>query len=183
MYVIDKNKYQSKVNRLIGNTYAQITFTPWLNYKAQLSIDQSQSDAYLYWNPTHGDGKGYKGYAYNSFNNWLRWNFQNILSFNKTFAQNHNVAVTLINEYEYTKGYNFLAAGQDLANEFLNQNIISGTFGTMSIGGGMSDQGFISYAARGNYNYAGKYFIQGSVRYDGISSLPDANKYGLFPGA
>ncbi|MRR20456.1 TonB-dependent receptor [bacterium] len=183
MYVIDHNKYESKVNRLIGNTYLQVNFTPWLNYKAQLSIDQSQSDAYLYWNPTHGDGKGYKGYAYNSFNNWLRWNFQNILSFNKTFAQDHNVAVTLINEYEYTKGYNFAAYGQDLSNEFFNQNIISGTFGTMSIGGGMSDQGFISYAARGNYNYAGKYFIQGSVRYDGISSLPEANKYGLFPGA
>lgn len=41
VYVIDHNKYLSKVNRLIGNTYAQITFTPWLNWKTQLSIDQS----------------------------------------------------------------------------------------------------------------------------------------------
>lgn len=182
VYVIDHNKYQSKVNRLIGNTYAQITFTPWLNWKTQLSIDQSQSDAYLFWNPQHGDGKGYKGYAYNSFNNWLRWNLQNILNFNKTFATNHNVGITLINEYEYTKGYSFAAYAQDLSNEFFNQNIISGTAGTMSIGGGMSDNGFISYAARANYNFAGKYFIQGSIRYDGISSLPQANKWGLFPG-
>jgi TonB-linked SusC/RagA family outer membrane protein len=183
MYVIDNNKYESKVNRIIGNTYAQVNFTPWLFYKFQLSIDQSQSDAYLYWNPTHGDGKGYKGYAYNSFNNWLRWNIQNILNFNKSFAENHNVGVTLINEYQYTKGYDFTASGQDLSNEFFNQNIITGTFGTPNIGGGMSDDGFISYAARANYNYAAKYFIQGSVRYDGISSLPEANKWGLFPGA
>lgn len=183
VYVIDHNKYQSKVNRIIGNTYAQITFTPWLSYKAQLSVDQSQSDAYLYWNPTHGDGKGYKGYAYNSFNNWLRWNLQNILNFQKKFAENHNVGVTLINEYEYTKGYSFAAYAQDLANEFFNQNIISGTAGTPNIGGGMSDNGFISYAARANYNFAGKYFAQASVRYDGISSLPQANKYGFFPGA
>lgn len=183
MYVIDHNKYQSKVNRIIGNTYAQINLAPWLFWKTQLSIDQSQSDAYLFWNPTHGDGKGYKGYAYNSFNNWLRWNLQNILNFTKTFAEDHNVGVTLINEYEYTKGYSFAAYAQDLSNEFFNQNIISGTAGTMSIGGGMSDNGFISYAARANYNFAGKYFIQGSVRYDGISSLPEANKWGLFPGA
>lgn len=183
MYVVDHNKYQSKVNRIIGNTYAQIAFTPWLNWKTQLSVDQSQSDAYLYWNPTHGDGKGYKGYAYNSFNNWLRWNLQNILNFTKTFATNHNVGLTLINEYEYTKGYSFTASAQDLSNEFFNQNIISGTAGTMSIGGGMSDNGFISYAARGNYNYAGKYYLQASIRYDGISALPEANQWGLFPGA
>lgn len=182
MYVLAHNKLESRVNRLIGNTYLLVSFTPWLNYKVQLSIDQAQSDAYLYYDPAHGDGKGSNGYAYNSFNNNLRWNFQNILSFNKTFNQNHNVSVTLINEYQYTKGYNFAAIGQDLSNDFFNENIISGTFGTMSIAGGMSDNGFISYAARGNYNYAGKYFLQGSVRYDGISSLPEANKYGLFPG-
>jgi TonB-dependent starch-binding outer membrane protein SusC len=33
-----------------------------------------------------------------------------------------------------------------------------------------------------NYNYAEKYFIQASIRYDGISALPEANKYGVFPG-
>ena len=53
----------------------------------------------------------------------------------------------------------------------------------MSIGGSMSDNGFISYAARVNYNFAGKYYVQGSIRYDGISSLPEANQWGVFPGA
>ncbi len=183
MYVVDHNKYESKVNRIIGNTYAQLTFTPWLNWKTQLSIDQSTSESYLFWNPQHGDGKGYKGYAYNAFYNLLRWNLQNILNFNKTFATNHNVGVTLINEYQYTKSNDFAAYAQDLSNEFFNQNVISGTAGTMSIGGGMSDNGFISYAARANYNYAGKYFLQGSIRYDGISSLPEANQWGVFPGA
>jgi TonB-linked SusC/RagA family outer membrane protein len=46
----------------------------------------------------------------------------------------------------------------------------------------LTDNGFTSYAGRLNYNFKGKYFIQGSVRYDGISSLPAANRYGLFPG-
>jgi TonB-linked SusC/RagA family outer membrane protein len=183
MYVIDHNKYESTTNRIIGSTYAQINFTPWLFWKTQLSIDQSNADSYLYWNPTHGDGKGYKGYAYNTFTTWPRWNLQNILNFNKTFAENHNVGVTLINEYQYVKGHSFAAYAQDLASDFFNNSIISGTAGTMSIGGSMSDNGFISYAARANYNYAGKYFLQGSIRYDGISSLPTANKWGLFPGA
>ena len=46
----------------------------------------------------------------------------------------------------------------------------------------MAENGFISYAGRLNYNFKSKYFIQGSLRYDGISSLPLANRYGFFPG-
>jgi len=183
VYVIDHNKYESRVTRIIANTYAQINFTPWLNWKTQLSADYQNTDGFLYWNPIHGDGKGYKGYVSQDFDNGLRWNLQNILNFTKTFAQNHNVGVTLINEFEYSKYYGFNANGNDLANEFFNKNVISGTFGTMSIGGYMNDNGFVSYAARANYNYAGKYFLQGTVRYDGISSLPEANKFGVFPGA
>lgn len=46
----------------------------------------------------------------------------------------------------------------------------------------MAENGFISYAARLSYNYGQRYYIQASVRRDGLSSLPTANKYGTFPG-
>jgi TonB-linked SusC/RagA family outer membrane protein len=49
-------------------------------------------------------------------------------------------------------------------------------------GGSMTQNGFNSLAARVNYNYAQKYFLQASVRRDGISSLPKDNRYGIFPG-
>lgn len=43
--------------------------------------------------------------------------------------------------------------------------------------------GFLSYFVRGIYKIREKYFINGSVRYDGSSRFGDNNKYGIFPGA
>ncbi|NMC40976.1 MAG: TonB-dependent receptor [Bacteroidales bacterium] len=182
VYVIDKNVFTSRVLRTLGNIYAQFKILPFLNFKTQLGIDGSKTDGFLYYNPTHGDGKSVNGRVQNNFSNNLRWNIQNILTFNKTFFNNHNLVVTLVNETQFSRNNNFSAVGTDLSNEFFNKNIISGTVGTMSVGGGMSENGFISYAGRLNYNYKGKYFLQGSLRYDGISALPDANKWGIFPG-
>jgi TonB-linked SusC/RagA family outer membrane protein len=50
-------------------------------------------------------------------------------------------------------------------------------------GGSKTQNGFNSFAGRINYNYSQKYFFQASVRRDGISSLPKANRFGIFPGA
>ncbi|HPT11216.1 MAG TPA: TonB-dependent receptor [Bacteroidales bacterium] len=183
VYVIDHNRYNSKVNRLMASTYAQVNFTPDLYYKAILSVDQSQTDGLLYWNPVHGDGASSGGIIEQTFQNDTRWNVQNILGYNKTLADVHNIGITLINEYQSTNSYSMYADGYGLSDVFFNKNMITSTMGTMECGGGMADNGFISYAARANYNYAGKYYLQGSIRYDGISALPKENKYGLFPGA
>lgn len=43
--------------------------------------------------------------------------------------------------------------------------------------------GFLSYFVRGIYKIKEKYFINGSLRYDGSSRFGQQNKYGVFPGA
>lgn len=182
MFAIDNNVFYSRILRTIGNVYMQIDFLPSLNFKTQVSIDGSKTDGFLYYDPYHGDGKSVNGRVQNNFSNNLRWNIQNILTFNESFADAHNLTVTLVNETQFTKNNNFTAVGTDLSNEFFKYNIISGTVGTMSVAGGMSENGFISYAGRVNYNFKGRYYLQGSLRYDGISALPTANKWGLFPG-
>ena len=182
VYVLDHNVFTSRILRTIGNAYAQVKLLPSLNFKTQIGIDGSKTDGFLYYNPFHGDGKSANGRVQNNFSNNIRWNIQNILSFNQTLLDDHNLAVTLVHESQFQRNNTFNASGSDLSNEFFNKNVISGTLGTMSIGGGMSESGFISYAGRLNYNFRGKYFLQGSLRYDGISALPTANKWGLFPG-
>ena len=154
-----------------------------MNFKTQIGVDNSMTEGVQYWNPVHGDGKSSNGYINNDFRNQLRWNVQNILSFNKTFAGSHNVGVVLVNEFQKQRVNNFYGSGTNLADPFFNSNIVSGSFGTQNSGGGLTENGFISYAGRLNYNFKSKYFLQGSLRYDGISSLPSANRYGLFPGA
>jgi TonB-linked SusC/RagA family outer membrane protein len=140
------------------------------------------TEGFQYWNPVHGDGKSSNGYINNDFRNQLRWNVQNILTFSKTFGGSHNVSAVLVNEFQKQRVNNFFGSGTNLADPFFSSNIVSGSFGTQNSGGGLTENGFISYAGRVNYNYKGKYFVQGSLRRDGISSLPADNRYGLFPG-
>ncbi len=74
VYVIDNNKFTTKLTRTIGNAYAQINFLPSLNFKTQVSIDNSASEGSLYYNPNHGDGSSVNGRVQNNYRNALRWN-------------------------------------------------------------------------------------------------------------
>lgn len=183
VYVLKNNVQTSKVFHTIADAYAQFNILPSLTFKTQFGIDNSMTEGFQYWNPIHGDGKSSLGLVNNDYRNQLRWNIQNILTFNKTFASAHNLGLVLVNEYQSQRVNNFYGQGTNLSNEFFRYNLISGTYGIQYSGGGLSENGFTSYAGRMNYNFKGKYFLQGSLRYDGISSLPSANRYGLFPGA
>ena len=182
IYALDNNKIESDVNRFIGSAFLELRLFPFLNYRLQASADQSQTKGLLYYNPVHGDGQGPKGRIRNDFADLLRTNVQNVLTFNKTFGENHNVTAVAISEIQKQKVQSFFGGGTDLSNSYFGSGVISNSIGTLEAGGGITEQGIISYAGRLNYNYAGKYFIQGSIRRDGLSSLPTKNKDGNFPG-
>jgi TonB-dependent starch-binding outer membrane protein SusC len=182
VYTLNNNVQTSKVFHTIADSYMQFNILPSLNFKTQIGVDNSMAEGFLYWNPIHGDGKSSLGLVYNDYRNQMRWNWQNILSFNKTFSSFHNLGLVLVNEFQSQRVNSFYGQGTNLSNEFFKYNLISGTYGTQTSGGSLAENGFISYAGRLNYNFKGKYFLQGSLRYDGISSLPSANRYGLFPG-
>ena len=180
-YVIDHNKFTSDVYRILGNAFAQVNILKTLNFKTQLGIDHTLTEGLYYYNPLHGDGRAANGRIYNDSDKTAIWNLQNILTYNQTFLNDHNVTLTLVNEFQFQRYNGFNAAGTDLSNVFFSKNVISGTYGTQISGGSMTERGWISYAGRFNYNFRGKYYLQGSLRYDGLSSLAD--KWGLFPGA
>lgn len=181
VYVIDHNRFTSKIMRTIGNAYAQINFMPNLNFRTQVSVDNSSAEGLLYYNPIHGDGASVNGRVHNNYQNALRWNWQNVISYNETLGD-HTINVVLVNELQSQRVNSFFAAGTDLSNEFFQYNLISNSYSNHDTGGGLTENGFVSWAGRFNYNYMEKYFLQASFRRDAISSLPEANRYGFFPG-
>ncbi len=182
-YVVNNNKYSSDLTRFIGSISGDVKITDYLDYKLQVSKDRSVTTGFLYWNRVHGDGFSRGGFIDNNYLNLDRWNIQNILNFNKSFGS-HNVNVVLVNEYQKQRSNSFFADGQGLSSDFFGDvGVISGSYATQYSGGGTTENGLISYAARLSYNFANKYFIQGTIRRDGLSALPTANKWGNFPGA
>jgi TonB-dependent starch-binding outer membrane protein SusC len=182
VYTLDKNVFKTKNLRTIGNAFASADLFPSLNFRTSVGIDMNGSEGLLYWNPQHGDGQSVNGRVHNNYSNYTRWMLQNVLSYNETFGALHNVSAVLVNEFTKQRYNYFEGSGTDLSNEFFQHNLISGSYGTANSFGSLSENGLISYAGRLNYNFDEKYFIQASVRYDGLSALPAANKYGIFPG-
>jgi TonB-dependent starch-binding outer membrane protein SusC len=182
MYVIDQNVNNSKVSRSTLGTYGIVNILPSLVFQTRLSADISMTEGLLYWNPIHGDGASVQGRIYNDQTNVQRWNTVNTLSFVESFGGLHNLNTTLVYEVGKQSVNYFFAGGTTISDTYFNQGLIGGTFGTQLSTGGMSENGIISYAGRLNYNYDTKYFLQLSARYDGLSSLPPANKWGFFPG-
>lgn len=181
-YVLKHNKIQSRVNRTIVNTFASIDLFEGLNYRFQASADNPLTKGFQYRNPVHGDGNSVNGLLTNNHADFMRWNIQNILSYNKSFADAHNVSVTLVSEYQKDRNESFSGTGTDLLNEFYNQNLVSNAYGTQTSGGGVTENGIISYIGRLSYNYKQKYFLQGSIRRDGISKLSPETRWNNFTG-
>ncbi|MFC4721436.1 SusC/RagA family TonB-linked outer membrane protein [Geojedonia litorea] len=182
VYVLDNNRFESKINRTIVNTFASIDILDGLNYRFQASSDNPLTSGFLYYSPVHGDGRGSNGRLQNNNTDLLRWNIQNILSYNKSFNEAHNFSATAVAEYQKERNQSFFGTGTNLLDEFYNNNLVTDAYGTQTSGGGITENGIISYVGRLSYNFKQRYFLQGSVRRDGISKLSEAKRWNNFTG-
>ncbi|KAF2515170.1 SusC/RagA family TonB-linked outer membrane protein [Flavobacterium foetidum] len=182
VYILNNNKYYSKVNRTLANVFANAKITSDLSYRLQVSADNAITGGLQYWNPVHGDGRSRNGIIYNDNTEYTRWNWQNIVNYKKTFAENHNLGVTFVSEYQKQKYQNFWGQGSDLLSDFYNKNLVTNSYSTKDSGGSVREKGIISYLGRFNYNYKEKYFIQASLRRDGISQFESDVRWNNFPG-
>ncbi|WP_419212534.1 SusC/RagA family TonB-linked outer membrane protein [Maribacter sp. X9] len=181
-YVLANNKFQSKENRTLVNTFADVKLLKGLNYRFQASADNAITSGFLYYSPVHGDGAGANGRLQNSNTETLRWNTQNILNYSTSINDAHNVAATAVAEYQKNKYQNFFGTGTDLLDEFYNKNLVTGAYGTQTSGGSVTENGISSYVGRLSYNFRERYFLQGSIRRDGISKLSEATRWNNFTG-
>ncbi|WP_281637350.1 SusC/RagA family TonB-linked outer membrane protein [Flavobacterium marginilacus] len=182
VYIMDKNKYSSKITRILASAFANAKITKDLNFKVQGSIDNSINKGFQYLNPLNGDGFSNKGYVYNDDTEFLRYNVQNILTYNKTFAEKHTIGITAVSEYQKEKYETFWGSGATLLDGFYNEGLITNSYTTKDSGGSQYENGIISYVGRLNYDYGKKYFFQVSIRRDGISKLADATRWNNFTG-
>lgn len=181
-FVLDNNVRKAVTYRGLGNAYLDAKIIDNLRFKTLLGVDASLTDDYLFNDPRHGDGYSAAGVISQSYSPTMRWNWQNILSYSKSFNDAHNIDVTAVAEYTKTRGSFFQAQATGLSDRFFRENLISGTYANQTVFGGLSENGLASYLGRINYNFRSKYYIGASVRADGLSKMPEAGRWGYFPG-
>nr|MUH41516.1 TonB-dependent receptor [Zobellia laminariae] len=173
-------------DRILGSVYGDIKFTDALKFTSRLGFNSNTSNFHRFtrqfqYSPSH---RGDQSVVEEQNNFSFFWQWENFITYDKSFG-NHNVNVVLgtsaqestfrttilnggpttINDIRYGE-FDFLA-NQDVSN-------ISGNKNTSSQG---------SYFGRLQYDYKGKYLLQGTLRRDAASNffLPSANRWGTFP--
>jgi TonB-dependent starch-binding outer membrane protein SusC len=77
--------------------------------------------------------------------------------------------------------YDFIDAYRDNFPNDLLYELNAGSAANMRNSGTASEWALRSFFGRVNYSYAGKYLLEGNVRYDGTSRFPEDNRWAIFP--
>jgi len=182
VWAMDNNVNSTQSLHVTGGGFAELNFGKGLTLRTQGGIDYTALNDFTKWDSESGDGYGYGGLLMDNRATYYNWNWQNILAFNRSFNDIHNLDITAVQEYTHTD-YEYLYADvTQLSDDFFSEHIISGTFGEKSVSGSKTFNGLASYMLRANYNYDSKYYIGGSVRRDGLSRLPKDTRWGTFYG-
>ena len=177
-----RENYNKKLNFRV-NTYLEATILKDFTFKTELSADYNLNKDYFY-------EPDYKfGVLSNSTRTgrWTKtdtkyWSWRNILTYNKTFAQRHNVNVMVGQEMseshweqQRTNATGFLSnTAHDPSAGDISQSSGTGTQYTSSI---------LSYFGRAFYSYDDRYLLTATIRRDGSSKFSDGNRWGWFPSA
>ena len=183
IFQLENNVFRSTNYRILGGTYLEVEPVAGLTLRTQGSTDVLMTDDFQYLDPRLGDGRGSNGSVYQNFAPTTRWNWINTATYNNTFADVNKLNVVIGAEYQNTSYSSYGAQGTNIsAREFGLNNIITGTLATPTIYGDAGTQGLQSYFARINYSLKDRYLVTLTARSDALSSLPENNRRGLFPG-
>lgn len=176
--------------RLLGNVYTEIKFWKDLTFNSSFNYDIGlfarkkfvPSTAVGGFNnvPIDNAPAGNKSaYGESNFNWNYSWTNENTLNWQRTFGRKHHVKVLLGQSAQQFGDYRNNLTGRDFPDnsvEYLNAATRFTTNNSTSEGWSL-----VSYFARLNYDFSGKYMLQASLRRDGSSRFGANNRWGTFP--
>jgi len=168
--------------RLLGNTFFEIDLLKDFTFKSMVGIDYDQMQR-EYYRPknlsyrTEPAPTSYQNLAFERRSIVFNVIWENTLNYSKEFGK-HSVKAILGYSAQQEEGGYTHAEGRD----FTSDEAI--TIGNAQTRLGSSDKrlwSMLSYFARANYNYLGKYIVSASIRADGSSRFGMDSKWGYFP--
>lgn len=143
------------VNNLQNYNY----FQKYIKYNENKESDPSQLDERFY--------------------KWDRTNYDALLNYNKNFSK-HNIKGLLgWHTEKYNYKYQKAVRKKFPNNELTDMN--AGDASTQSNEGYTAELAMISWFARINYDFAGKYLLEANIRADASSRFAEGHRWGYFP--
>ena len=180
---IDQTKAFGSYNTIYGEV--KIPGIEGLKYRANIGLNFRQSNSGSY----TGEGifsTTIANPSTASIGNSLStsWAIENLLSYDRTFAQKHQVSAVALYSVEQNNYNSSSIQARDIPNDafqFYNLGRAAGEITVNPDYQGYTVSGLISYMGRVNYSYDNRYMLMASYRYDGSSRLAPGHKWVSYP--
>lgn len=169
--------YKSLDNTL----FAKITL-PWeITYELRYSPRFTNNELYQHNSSEHPEYGMYDGRATRNTSSSFLWQVDNIVTWNRSFNNIHDINITLLANAEKNQNWSQIMNGERFVpNDVLGyHNMGAATVRTISSSDTYSTGD--AYMARLFYSYKSKYLFTGTVRRDGYSAFGLENPRATFP--
>jgi TonB-linked SusC/RagA family outer membrane protein len=188
---IKDNAVKADNNRLQGSTFLEFKPVTWLTFKSSIGADWQNSLNRLYNYQFDNSATGLfispGGNQLNPLSDLsiqntqtFRWVWDNTATFNKKFNKHEFTFLAGTTAEKYYQ-QQFSAYRNSVPPDQSLWYIDNGNANSSQNGGNGDAWARNSYLGRLNYGYDGKYLITASVRRDGSSRLPVANRWQSYP--
>ncbi len=175
---LKNNPLTFKKYKLIETIFAEATPIEGLTLRSQFSADYSHSTGFAQSFPSYAPNQGSGSASRSSTDNYTL-TMTNTINYEFDINKDHSFNFLLGHEgidYHY-EAFSVATAGQN--NDALT-NLTTATRATSWDDTTDSDYGFLSFFARGEYNYKNRYFAEAAVRTDASSRFGKQNRWGVF---
>ena len=177
---VENGSYTTLVNRTIGNLFANAAIYKGLSFRSEFGMDQlNQTEESYNGRATRRNSGATFGTGFTSGDQILNLNTNNFFKYGTTIKKAHDIDAVLGMSFQSYKSLNQTGSARDFPSDAFQKlaNAATKTDASSS----ESEFTFLSYFARANYKYNGKYLLALSGRYDGSSRFGKNTRYGFFP--
>ena len=172
----DKNEVTHDAASL--RTYILVSILKGLNYKMSLNVDYDSKFNHTYQNPLYGYDALSGGSVSKSNTRTTGMTFNNVVNYDKTFEDRHNLKVMGGQEYYEYNTSNFGGTRTQVIMDGMYEPDAASNLTAFS---GNSDQyKLLSFFGSAEYSYNKKYFLSTSIRTDGSSRFASNHRWGTF---
>lgn len=178
---LSHNRGFATYNSIYGE--AKIPGVEGLKYRATIGLDFMQSNNGSYTaeginssNPTT------ESTASISNSHRYHWNIQNLVSYDRIFADKHRVNAVALFEADQTTFFDSGTNAKGIPSKDLQYYSLGQSLGEITANNGSYNQtGLISYMGRVMYEFSDKYMLTATVRTDASSRLAEGHKWHTYP--
>jgi len=168
--------------RIFSNIFAELYILKNLMYRINFGPDFREYRRGLFHGTNSISRQGGVPLAQKQHSRTYNYTFENILTYNLNI-DNHNLNVTGLYSMQQSTGESTDIRAENVPYETQLFHNIGTAETVLSFGSDLSEWGIMSFMARVNYEFMGKYMLTVTGRYDGSSRLAEGNKWGFFPSA